>query len=84
MSSYKKDDWEVVKDITYKVVEEIKGRGTSFDETLAKTLEVSGEYMVIYILIDQIYSQLYLSKFKQFCSNCIIIRSNYIIIFRIG
>ena len=49
MSSNGKDDWEVVKDITYVVVEEIKGKSTAFDDTLAKTLGVSGEYMVINI-----------------------------------
>ena len=59
MSSSKKNDWDVVKEITYAVVEEIKGRGTSFDDTLAKTLGVSGVYMVMYFPNSEIDFKLY-------------------------
>ena len=48
MSTNKKNDWEVVKDITYDVVDELKGRGKAFDDTLAKTLGVGGLYKVMY------------------------------------
>ena len=78
MSSSKKNDWDVVKEITYAVVEEIKGRGTSFDDTLAKTLGVSGDYMVMYIPNDHNDSKHYYKLFKEL--SC----SNYMIIFRIG
>ena len=47
MATNKQNDWEVVKDITYDVVKEIKGKSSDFDDTLAKTLGVGGEYRVI-------------------------------------
>ena len=46
MASKQFDDWEEVKDITNDVVEEQKGRGTAYEDTVAGTLGVKGEYMV--------------------------------------
>ena len=40
------DEWQRILDITYNVVEEQLGNHRSFDETLAKTLKVSGLYVV--------------------------------------
>ena len=40
------NDWEEVKDITHDVVEEQIGRGTAYDETVAGTLGVKGQYRV--------------------------------------
>ena len=44
MASNQIDDWEEVKDITNDVVEEQKGRDTAYEETIAGTLGVKGQY----------------------------------------
>ena len=40
------DDWDMVVDTTYTVVEEQLGRGVAFDRTLARTIQVSGLFEV--------------------------------------
>ena len=40
------DEWKEVVSITYKVVEEQLGRDKPMDTTLARTLQVAGEYKV--------------------------------------
>ena len=40
------DDWDMVVDTTYTVVEEQLGRGVAFDHTLARTIQMSGLYEV--------------------------------------
>ena len=51
------DEWEKIKDITYKVVEEQVGRGKLFDQTLARALNVAGVYMVRNHFHDYIHDQ---------------------------
>ena len=40
------DEWKEVVSITYKVVEEQLGRDKPMDTTLARTLQVAGQYKV--------------------------------------
>ena len=47
MAHHQDEDWEHVKDITYAVVNEQKGKGMAYEETVAGTLGVKGLYMVI-------------------------------------
>ena len=49
------EDWEAVVDTTYNVVEEQLGRGTAFDSTLARTLQVHGLYEVNINLITLLF-----------------------------
>ena len=53
MASNQINDWEEVKDITHDVVEEQIGMGTAYDETVAGTLGVKGQYKVC-IKVNQI------------------------------
>lgn len=46
MASNQIYDWEEVKDITHYVVEEQIGWGTAYDELVAVTLGVNGQYKV--------------------------------------
>ena len=46
MAGTTNDDWGEVKIIVYDVVIEQKGRGIAYEETVARTLGVNGQYMV--------------------------------------
>ena len=44
--SNKDDEWENIVDITHNVVNNMAGRGSAFDRTLATVLNVVGDYEV--------------------------------------
>ena len=44
--SNKDDEWENIVDITHNVVNNMAGRGSAFDSTLATVLNVVGDYEV--------------------------------------
>lgn len=52
-------DWKRIVDITYEVTEKQLARGRQFQHTLAKTLDVGGEYNV------RRFSTFMISNFKK-------------------
>ena len=43
-------EWDSIVQTTFTVVDDEKGRGNAFDHTVARTLNVSGEFQVCQIL----------------------------------
>ena len=44
------DEWKKVVDVTYRVVLDMNSRGKAFHHTVARVLQIGGQYEVIYYL----------------------------------
>ena len=57
--------WETIVNITYEVTQKQEGRGHAFGRTLARALDVAGEYAVCHNLYDYSSLPYFLERFKR-------------------